>query len=38
MAVEAVIREPVSVSKFPCFGGKYREILPLETGNGDPVL
>ena len=22
----------------PCFAGKYREILPLEAGDGDPAL
>ena len=38
MAVEAVIGEPVSVSGFPCFAGKYREILMLEAGDGDPAL
>jgi hypothetical protein len=36
--VEAVTGEPVSVSGIPCFAGKYREILLLEAGVGDPAL
>ena len=35
LAVEAVIGELVSDAGIPCLAGKYREILPLETGDGD---
>jgi len=31
LAVEAVISELVSVSPFPCFAGKYREIRRIQT-------
>jgi hypothetical protein len=28
----------LSPPRIPCFAGKYREILPLEAGVGDPAL
>lgn len=31
LAVEAVIGEPVSISVFPCFAGKYREVRRVQA-------
>jgi len=33
MAVEAVTCEPVSVKAFPCYAGKYRELLLIWLRN-----
>jgi hypothetical protein len=30
MAVEAVIGEPVSVRRFPCYAGKYSEFATIQ--------
>jgi hypothetical protein len=35
LAVKAVISELVSVSPFPCFAGKYREIRRIQTEDDD---
>jgi hypothetical protein len=36
--VEAVIGEPVSAARFPCYAGKYREISAFDADIGNLTL